>query len=295
MNSRQPDNTHRQEQLDLFNAAAQPGEAAAQPGEAAAAPRKEPEKTAQPCDTFAIRHRAEALHAELEKRTGMKIQLRVNNNTSTMMTIRYNAGRKSARVNLHHMFSDAPEPVLRALAQWIEKPRAKAAGRTINGWIRSQRHRIAEKPARKSARITRGRFHDLQREFDQLNRSMFNSEIRAAITWGSFRNRGRRKSIRFGSYSESAGLIRIHPLLDQKFVPAWFVRYIIFHEMLHAALGTKSSPSGRRQVHSREFRELEKKYPDYGRAEKWIQDSRNMRRLLKPAPFFQHHDPDSGG
>ena len=28
----------------------------------------------------------------------------------------------------------------------------------------------------------------------------------------------------------------IHPVLDQRSVPEWFVKYLLFHEILHAAL-----------------------------------------------------------
>ena len=90
----------------------------------------------------------------------------------------------------------------------------------------------------------------------------------------------RRRSIRFGSYSAQENVIRIHPLLDQDFVPQYFIRYIVFHEMLHAFLGAHESSSGRRRVHTREFRRRERAYPDYARAVEWESKESNLRRLL---------------
>ena len=93
--------------------------------------------------------------------------------------------------------------------------------------------------------------------------------------------RRRRRSIRFGSYSPGPRLIRIHPLLDQDFVPRYFVRYIVFHEMLHAHLGLVESPSGRTLSHTHEFNQIERAYPDFHRAEAWQRNSANLRKLLR--------------
>ena len=51
--------------------------------------------------------------------------------------------------------------------------------------------------------------------------------------------------------------------------------------MLHALLGVKEGPSGRREVHPKRFRCLEQSYPDYERAVAWMETPRNLRRLLR--------------
>jgi predicted metal-dependent hydrolase len=117
----------------------------------------------------------------------------------------------------------------------------------------------------------------------ELNREFFEDSVSAHITWGRMPSARRRRSIRFGSYSAEEDLIRIHPLLDQGFVPAFFVRYIVFHEMLHAHLGIEETPSGRRAVHTREFRRREKAYPDYDCAIAWQAEKANLAKLLKKA------------
>ena len=64
-------------------------------------------------------------------------------------------------------------------------------------------------------------------------------------------------------------------------MPDFFVRYIVFHEMLHAELGIETSPTGRRCIHSRAFNRRERQYADYARASAWDKQPANLRRLLR--------------
>jgi len=63
-------------------------------------------------------------------------------------------------------------------------------------------------------------------------------------------------------------------------VPAYLVRFVVFHEMLHADLGIDSAPSGRRRIHPRAFREREARHPDCQRASAWLEVRANMAQLL---------------
>ena len=89
-------------------------------------------------------------------------------------------------------------------------------------------------------------------------------KVSGRITWGRGPKRRSRSSIQYGSWSDSERLIRIHPKLDSARVPGYFVRYIVFHEMLHAIV-----IKGGRVHHNREFRQREQAYPDYKRALAW--------------------------
>src|SRR5690606_25166299 len=142
-------------------------------------------------------------------------------------------------------------------------------------------HRYMIRSRREGRLVTEGLFHDLQRLYNEVNRLHFGNEVRARITWGRMPPSRRRRSIRFGSYTVEDNLIRIHPLLDQDFVPRYFVRYIVFHEMLHAHLGVKEASNGRRCVHTREFRERECAYPGYEEALAWQNNPANLRKLLR--------------
>lgn len=112
-----------------------------------------------------------------------------------------------------------------------------------------------------------GRFFNLKDIFDRLNKEYFEGAISTKITWGRNVRNGRRY-IRFGSYTERDNIIRIHPAIDQQFVPLYFIESIVYHEMLHKIVGAKIV-NGRRMVHTSEFKKLERRFKDYERAREW--------------------------
>jgi predicted metal-dependent hydrolase len=223
-----------------------------------------------------------ALANELQHRTGMRLSVRVTDNSSTLLSVRHEVAGRSARLSLHHLFLDAPEEVLKALAHWIKHPKSKAQGPVLDAYIRSQRHKVRPKTRRRITLVTQGLVYDLKMLYAEVNAAHFSNRIKAWITWGRESGRRRRRSIRFGSYAPPENLIRIHPLLDQAFVPRFFVRYIVFHEMLHADLGIEETASGRRRIHPPQFKLLEETYPDYEHAVAWMENPRNLERLWKP-------------
>lgn len=228
----------------------------------------------------AIQDRADALWRHLTQATGVPIRLRITNNSSTMMSLRYHRDGKTALVGLHHMFLEAPADIWKALSAWVLKPKARAAGQKLEAFIAGNRHLIRNAPRRGTALRARGHVFDLDELYREVNADEFGGAVTAPITWGKMPNLRRRRSIRFGSYSPGENLIRIHPLLDQDFVPRFFVRYIVFHEMLHAHMGIDEAPGGRRLIHPPAFRAREAEYPDFERAVAWMDEPRNLRRLL---------------
>lgn len=223
---------------------------------------------------------AHTLQAELERLTGLEVQLTITDNTSTMMSIKKPRAAR-AQVRVHRMFLAADARVVRALGLWVAHPRAPRSTELLNDFIAENRHLIAHRERSVPQGAVSGRYFDLQELYDGENGRHFGNAVQAGIQWGRMPGARRRRSIRFGSYSPEDNVIRIHPLLDQDWVPAYFVRYIVFHEMLHAHLGTNETASGRRQVHTRTFRECERRYPDYERAIAWLAAPGNLTRLLR--------------
>lgn len=178
------------------------------------------------------------------------------------------------------MFLDAGPNIMTALAHWMKGTGRRASHRVLDDYIRRNQDQIRKASNRRVVLRTKGTYFDLRALFDDVNAAHFENTINAQITWGRMPAPRRRRSIRFGSYTPEDEIVRIHPLLDQSFVPKFFVRYIVFHEMLHAHLGVSESPTGRRRVHTREFNGLERQYPDFDRAVAWMDDPRNLRRLL---------------
>ena len=69
------------------------------------------------------------------------------------------------------------------------------------------------------------------------------------------------------------------PLLDQPFVPRWFLEYVLYHEMLHSVVRDETDAAGRRRIHTEEFYRREKAFPSYRRARKW--EDENLARFLR--------------
>jgi len=195
------------------------------------------------------------------------VRLTVHDNRSTMVSWRRVSGRLHYRV--HHMFLDAPGEVVEALAAFGHPGpggRRRAAGRRIDDYVRRHRTRIGEgRPVRLQAR---GRVHDLRALFEEENAAWFDGAVQARIGWGALRGGGRQRSIKTGVYLHDLRVIRIHPALDRPEIPAYYVRSVVFHEMLHQVVPVVER-RGRRVIHSAEFRRRERAHPDFARARAW--------------------------
>lgn len=235
------------------------------------------------------RSRAMALADSLAGLVGESIQLTLTENTSTMVSFRRQDGL--VRLRVHRIFLEAPVEVVRAIAQYVGGRRG--ASNAIDAFVRENLACIqrARKERHRLGLRAKGIFHDLEEVFDDLNRKFFGSKIDARIGWGRGGPRRRRRSIRMGVYLDESRVIRIHPALDRPEVPLYFVRFVVFHEMLHQAYPPRIV-CGRRLTHTPEFRAAERAYPDYERAIEW--ERKNIDYLLQaPATpwVFDLDDP----
>lgn len=223
------------------------------------------------------------LERELAALVGMRVALRITDNSRTVMSVAPDRAG-GVRVRLHRMFLDADADVVRAVAAWVKRPKSRSGAPIIDAYIRENRHRMRARERRRHELRPRGAHFDLQRLFDEVNAEHFGGTVTAGITWGRRGNgaRRRQRTMRFGSYTVEDNLIRLHPALDRDFVPEHFVRYIVFHEMLHAHLGIEESETGRRRIHTREFVRIERAYPGYAKARAWESNVANVRKLLRP-------------
>jgi len=192
--------------------------------------------------------------------------------------------RAGLRVRMNHAFGRAPEPVRIAVADWLRVGRhGRAACRALDDWIASIVGTLG--PPRLPRILTRGVHHDLGEILLDLLAHEFRDlpgESRpSAVTWGRRGPRGALRSLQLGSFDPETALIRIHPVLDQPAVPRWFVRYVLFHELLHSELDQACRSTKRAQHHGREFRRREAAYFDTARALEW--QDRNLAALLRSA------------
>lgn len=111
--------------------------------------------------------------------------------------------------------------------------------------------------------------HNLQTLSSEVRRDYFPDAPPIRIEWGKNPGRGRRRSIRLGSYHRGTELIRIHPHLNSSVVPSWFIQSIIYHEYLHHILG----PS-----HDRRFHRQERRFRFHRESKDWL--AHNLPVLL---------------
>lgn len=228
-------------------------------------------------DDLPTQERVIAAALKLHLPTGKGLELRLTNNHYSMISVRRKP--EGYRLRLHRMFVGAGPRIVRALARYVVHNDRRAS--TVLGEYIEQHQHIIRQQVRRPRQVTlrsQGQHHDLQSIFDRLKSDWFEGKLEARITWGSTSGRrGRRRSIKMGSFAVEDRIIRIHPVLDQADVPAYFVAWIVFHEMLHGKHDVVRR--GRRRVfHSEAFLEEERRYPDYERATAW--ERANLDRLL---------------
>ena len=193
-----------------------------------------------------------------------RVAITLTNNRRRLVGLRTRPG--AVDLSLHWTLADQGPALVALLVD-----RSADAGRRVQQ-IHAARTRDAPPRPRPRTRLrTAGSHHDLAALQAQVQAACFDSAAPGPITWGRMGNRprsARSRSLRFGSHAPD-GLIRIHPVLDHPTVPAWFVSYVIFHELLHGRHPPEVGPSGRRRVHTPAFRAAERAHPDHARAERW--------------------------
>jgi hypothetical protein len=182
-------------------------------------------------------------------------------------------GPGSTLLRLSPEFLYAPVPVLEALAVHARSPYDLTANDLLDAWLRA--------PRRPDGSDDRGRCHDLDAILTEINERFFEGRVRARIGWSRGAAQRRRRSILFGSYfrapGEEVGTIKIHPALDEDWVPRGFVEFVVHHEVLHAVIPTRCV-DGRRAFHPPEFRRRERLYPEFVRWRRW--EKENLGRFL---------------
>lgn len=189
-------------------------------------------------------------------------------------------GESAVELRLHRHFLDARESVLAALAG-LGSPAAegrRAARQALRAWWSSFEHHDTPQSPRRLRLRPQGRAHDLESLLTRVQVEHF-PNLSAAISWSRGTGAPRRRTIRLGSWDHRRALIRIHPALDQTWVPAWVIETIIHHELAHAAAPPRPGGGGRRHIHHAEFRELERQHPRAFDADRWI--AQHLPRLLR--------------
>jgi hypothetical protein len=215
-----------------------------------------------------------AAYAELRSRTpAPPMHIRFYPFVSINNTIRMR--QSELYIRLSDLLEAAPESVLQAiahilLAKLYRKPIDRAHNSRYRRYIAS--HDLAAKArlvrqlrGHKHIHSARGHHYHLEELFDDLNRRFFHGLMgRPQLTWS--RNHARN---RLGHYDPAHNAIVISRVFDDRRVPRYVVEYILYHEMLHLKHPVKLRGT-RRCVHSREFLEEEKLFPQLTPAKKFL-------------------------
>lgn len=221
----------------------------------------------------------------LRERLGVDVSVKYGRSRTQPVQAERPPGR-GWRLRLHELFADAPPEIREALARWLRVGRrARKACDALDAWLDKALAALPPPCPRRIVLKTAGRIHDLGVLSNALLASELKTECaaggrRPAITWG--RSNGRaRSSLTLGSYAPAQDVVRVHPVLDQPHVPDWFVRYILFHELLHALLPKEHDAAGHALHHGPLYRRRERAYLDFKRSRAW--QSRHLGRLIREA------------
>jgi len=148
----------------------------------------------------------------------------------------------------------------------------------VLAWLRKERGAVerlrTRLPAPEAAPVPRevrqrhsaqGRVHDLAPMLADERVRWPGCPAELFVEWGDWPRVAPRRSLRLGSCLPPR--IRVHPVLDHPSVPAWFVAFVVFHEVLHVRYPPETGSGSRRRIHTPAFRAAERRHPDHDRAE----------------------------
>jgi hypothetical protein len=178
--------------------------------------------------------------------------------------IRLENGR--IHVRIADILEGAPSPVVEALAYiLLGKLFRRAVPRAFNHRyrlylnrkdMRRQMHLLRQIRGRKFLSGPQGEHYNLDQIFEQLNAAHFDGLLgRPAMGW----SRGASRSM-LGHFDPSHNAIIISRIFDTDAAPRLALEYVVFHEMLHLRYPVDHA-GARRRVHTRAFREAEKRFP----------------------------------
>lgn len=207
---------------------------------------------------------------EIENYLGRKLKLKINDNRSTMLSVRWEPD--CTKVSLHRMFLQAPRNVMEALSCYIRQEH-KIIAPTVKAFIEDSLKKFDYSHLIDRKKLsTQGNIYNLQHIYNELNQEYFKGRLSLSITWFGKPIQRNRSRVTFGLYHDPLKLIKINRLLDSPAFPDYLVAYVIYHEMLHNVCPAYVDDRGLNHIHSKEFKKQEQQFRHYALAQKWIQE-----------------------
>ena len=214
---------------------------------------------------------------QLRKFLSTPIDLKLNENISHFISIRFSESMKPISASIHKIFLEAPTDIIETLALYIQK---KGQDTSLTERLRNYisaapiAFQYSSKDLQKQAQ---GEKYNLTCFLDDLNQRFFKTPVEASIIW--FQSPKRNRPLRncsLGLYFDELKLIKINSGLDSSLVPESVVSLVVYHEMLHAIYPPKVYPSGRKIIHTTEFRQAERLHPHFQEADAWLDENRDL-------------------
>lgn len=172
----------------------------------------------------------------------------------------------SLRVRISDLLASAPAPVMEALAHILlgklyRKPVARLYHHRYRLYlnrrdVRRQADLVRQIRGRKFVSGPAGSVYNLEEIFERLNRQYFDGLLgMPRLGWSRRASRSM-----LGHFDPSHNAIILSRIFDRPGCPALALEYVMFHEMLHLRYPVDHS-GARRRVHTKEFRDAEKKFP----------------------------------
>lgn len=181
----------------------------------------------------------------------------------------------SLRVRISDLLAAAPAPVMEALAHILlgklyRKPIARLYNHRYRLYLnrrdmRKKAQLVRQIRGRKFVSGPKGAFYDLEEIFQRLNGQFFDGLLgMPRLGW----SRGVSRSM-LGHFDPSHNAIIISRIFDRQNQPVLALEYVMFHEMLHLQHPVDHN-GARRRVHTKEFREAEKQFPQLREAKELL-------------------------
>lgn len=185
----------------------------------------------------------------------------------------------AATIILSEGFINANEEVLQALMKAALLGKSQHDTRVIRDFAAREEYSsvlleldlITEVIAHKA----RGKFYNLDKLFDKVNREYFASAlIKPRLTWSQI-NTYRK----FGHYEPARDRVVMSLTLDDARIPEFVVEFVLYHELLHKYHGA-TWVNGRRIVHTPKFRQDERQFKLYEEADGWLKKLASGQSVL---------------
>lgn len=212
-----------------------------------------------------------SLQELLEVSSGRKLKLKINDNRSTMLSVKWEPDH--TKVSLHRIFLQAPKNVMDALACYLRHEDGVIAP-AVKAFIEDNlRHLDYSHQLDRKKLYSQGHVYNLQHIYNDLNREYFDNKLNLNITWFGKAFQKRRSRVTFGLYYDPVRLIKVNRLLDSPSFPDYFISYVVYHEMVHHVCPAYFDEKGQHQIHTKEFKEKESKFRHFELAQQWIKEN----------------------